>query len=191
MRALLIAGAMVVALAPYGTAATAQQKSQGPQNALQGFSQNRDQPVKIQAASLEVHEKDKQATFSGNVHVINGDTEMRCKSLIVFYDDDSKGPAMKAADPGPSGEQQIKRIEATGGVVVNQKDQIAQGDAATFNMLENKVVLTGNVVVIKGENVLKGQRLTVDLTNGVSKMDGGPGGVSGIFDTRKPPAEKK
>jgi len=58
--------------------------NQGPPNALQGFSQNRDQPVKIQAATLEVREKEKQATFSGDVHVTNGDTELRCKSLIVF-----------------------------------------------------------------------------------------------------------
>src|SRR5215813_13838221 len=89
----------------------AQQKNQGPANALQGFSQNRDQPVKIQAATLEVREKDKMATFSGDVHVINGDTELRCKSLVVFYDDDPKAPGMKAADPGPGGEKQIKRIE--------------------------------------------------------------------------------
>ena len=41
--------------------------SPGVPNALQGFSQNRDQPVKIEAASLEVRDKDKVATFSGNV----------------------------------------------------------------------------------------------------------------------------
>src|SRR5262245_43618757 len=60
------------------------QKNQGPPNALQGFSQNRDEPVKIRAASLEVREKDKMATFTGDVHVLQGDTEMRCKTLVVF-----------------------------------------------------------------------------------------------------------
>ena len=40
---------------------------QGPLNALQGFSKNRDQPVKIQAATLEVRDKDKVATFTGDV----------------------------------------------------------------------------------------------------------------------------
>ena len=190
LHAALVAAAMGIALVPYGIAATAQQKSQGPQNALQGFSQNRDQPVKIQAASLEVREKDKVATFSGDVHVVNGDTEMRCKSLVVFYDDDSgnntKAQNMKAADPGPGGERQIKRIEAKGGVIVNQKDQIATGDSAIFNMRENVVVLNGNVVVTKGQDVLKGQRLTVDLTSGVSKMDGGR--VDAYIDTSKRPA---
>ena len=48
---------------------------------------------------------------------------------------------MKAADPGPGGNRQIRRIEAKGGVVVVQKDQNAAGDAATFNMRENTVML--------------------------------------------------
>src|SRR6478735_6768714 len=80
----LVALAIAVGLAAYGSDAGAQQKTQGPPNALQGFSQNRDEPVKIRAASLEVREKDKQATFAGDVHVLQGDTEMRCKLLTVF-----------------------------------------------------------------------------------------------------------
>jgi lipopolysaccharide export system protein LptA len=166
----------------------AQAAPNGPPNALQGFSQNRDQPVKIKAASLEVREKDKMATFSGDVHVLNGDTELRCKSLVVFYDEDTGGQNLKAADPGPSGERSIKRIEAKGNVIVVQKDQHATGDAAIFNMRENTVMLTGNVVVTRAQDILRGQRLTVDLTNGVSKMDGGP--VDAVIGTR-PKAEKK
>ena len=110
--------------------------------------------------------------------------------------------AVKAADPGPGGDRQISRIEAKGDVVVVQKDQNATGDRATFNMRENTVTLVGNVVVTRGTDVLRGQRLTVDLTSGVSKMDGGR--VDGIFqagprgppDPRNPveksnPAEKR
>jgi lipopolysaccharide export system protein LptA len=179
---------IAVAVAICGPQATAQ-KNQGPPNALQGFSQNRDQPVKIQAASLEVREKDKVATFTGDVHVMNGDTELRCKALTVFYDEDTSGRNMKAADPGPGGERSIKRIEAKGGVTVTQKEQNAAGDAAIFNMRENTVTLTGNVVVTKGADVLRGQRLVVDLTNGVSKMD--QGRVEGLFQAGPRNPEKK
>ena len=54
-------------------------------------------------------------------------------------------------------------------------------DTATFNMSENTVTLVGNVVVTRGSNVLRGQRLVVDLTSGVSKMDGGR--IDGIFQS--------
>src|SRR5215470_14625650 len=104
----------------------AQSAPQGPPNALQGFSQNRDQPVHIEAATLEVRDKQKEATFSGDVRVKQGDTGLRCKSLVVFYEqggeDASKAKTMPAASPGPGGEQRIKRLEARGGVVVTQKD---------------------------------------------------------------------
>jgi len=173
-----------------------QQKNQGPPNALQGFSQNRDEPVKIRAASLEVREKDKMATFTGDVYVLQGDTELRCKTLVVFYEEETTpqpsqqanaGRPVKAAEPGPGGDRQIRRIEAKGNVVVVQKDQNAAGDAATFNMRENTVTLVGNVVVTRGADVLRGQRLVVDLTSGVSRMD--QGRVEGLF--QRAPAEKK
>jgi lipopolysaccharide export system protein LptA len=153
-------------------------------NALQGFSQNRNQPVQIEAASLEVRDKEKKATFSGNVKVVQGDTTMRCKSLVVFYEQqdqkDQKDPkgqqagaqAMKAAAPGPGGSSSISRLEATGGVTVTQKDQVATGERAEFDMKTNTVMLKGNVVVTQGQNVIRGDQLMVDLTTGVSKVGG-------------------
>ena len=100
-------------------------------NALQGFQQNRGQPVKIEASRLEVRDKDKVATFAGNVKVVQGDTTMHCKVLVVFYekkDEAQGGPAgsqpgapMPAAAPGPAGSSQISRLEAKGSVVVTRR----------------------------------------------------------------------
>src|SRR5215470_8306808 len=80
MAAALVAGATVLPR----VSALAQQ---GPSNPLQGFSTNRDKPVNIKAASLEVRDKEKVATFSGDVHVVQGDTDMRCKTLVVYYEE--------------------------------------------------------------------------------------------------------
>src|SRR5207342_1154062 len=119
--------ALAIGLLSSGLVAHSQTTSQGPPNALQGFSQNRDQPVHIEAATLEVRDKQKEATFSGDVRVKQGDTGLRCKSLVVFYEqggeDAPKTKTMPAATPGPGGEQKIKRLEARGGVIVTQKDQ--------------------------------------------------------------------
>src|SRR6202030_4668659 len=104
------------------------------------------------------------------------------KALVVFYVDTSKpGPApataMKTAPPGaPPGsgdQQQIKRIEATGGVLVTQKEQKAAGDSGTFDMQSNTVTLNGNVVVTHGKDVVRGQRLVGDLNTRGSRIDGG------------------
>ena len=178
---LVVAATLIIlSTAVPGASLLAQPASKGPPNALQGFSQNRDQPVHIESATLEVRDKDKVATFSGNVKVTQGDTGMRCKSLVVFYEQDGadadKGKSMQAATPGPGGQQKIKKLEARGGVVVTQKEQTATGELGLFDMKTNTVTLTGNVVMTQGQNVLRGDRLIVDLTTSVSRVESGKDG---------------
>ncbi|MGA9454438.1 MAG: LptA/OstA family protein [Pseudolabrys sp.] len=173
--------ALAIGLLSSGLVAHAQTTSQGPPNALQGFSQNRDQPVHIEAATLEIRDKQKQATFSGDVRVKQGDTGLRCKSLVVFYEQSGEptdaSKTLQAASPGPSGEQRIKRLEARGSVVVTQKDQTATGELGIFDMKTNTVTLTGTpVVMTQGQNVLRGGKLVVDLTSGVSRVEAGKSG---------------
>jgi len=193
-RPLLIAAAsLALAAAPLYA-----QPAKGPPNALQGFSQNRDQPVHIEAATLEVRDKDKVATFSGDVRVTQGDTNLRCKSLVVFYEQDdakdTKAKTLKADTPGPAGQQRIKRLEARGGVVVTQKDQTATGETGIFDMKSNTVTLNGRVVMTQGKNVLRGDRLVVDLTSGVSRVEAGKNGhdrVEGLFLPSSGPIDLK
>src|SRR5260370_31653912 len=114
---------------------------------------------------------------------------MGCKLWKVFYDEEPGGRGLKAAGRGPDGQRQIRRIEAKGGVTVVQKDQNATGDTATFNMRENTVTLVGNVVVTRGQDILRGQRLVVDLNSGVTRMD--QGRVEGLFQSGPRTPEKK
>src|SRR5271168_1164150 len=93
-------GAAAISFAvAFGTAcaASAQSAVQGVPNAMQGFSQNRDQPIQIEAATLEMRDKKKEATFSGNVKVVQGDTTMTSKKLVVFYESNSQ-----SATPAPA-----------------------------------------------------------------------------------------
>src|ERR1700722_7978966 len=168
-RPFLLWAVIVTLLAP-GMAA-----AQGPapgQSLLPG--QNRDQPVQIEAATLEVRDKSKTATFSGNVQVVQGDTIMKCASLVVFYGQEvglgaEGAPATTAvttakSTPGmPSGAQNIRRIEARGGVTVITKDQNASGDLGIYDLKTKTITLSGNVVVSQGQNVIHGERVVVDM----------------------------
>jgi lipopolysaccharide export system protein LptA len=183
------------------SAAMAQSSMQGVPNAMQGFSQNRDQPIQIEAASLEVRDKQKEATFTGDVKVVQGDTTMKSKSLVVFYDgakstDQPSGNAppakgadknqIKAAQPGPGGSSSIRRLEARGNVIVTQKDQVVTGDAAIFDTRSNLVTMqggSGKVVLTKGKNVLRGDRLIVNMTTGTSRVESTSGPVQAVFDS--------
>jgi lipopolysaccharide export system protein LptA len=198
VRALLCCLALA---APAGAAVQAPQSS-APPNAMQGFSQNRNQPVRIKSEVLEVRNQKKVATYTGNVRLVQGDTTLRCKTLIVYYDGDQGGgqaPAAKSAGPTPVGGGSIRSMEAIGQVVVTQNDQTATGEKAVYDMPTSLITLSaaaGNYVAVsQGPNVVEGMRLVVHLDTGVSHFEGGvrsrfvPGNTS-AGDTKPTPDPK-
>jgi len=175
------------------TCAAQAQESKAPPNALQGFSQNKNEPVNIKSAALEVHDRDKMATFSGNVHLVQGDTILRCKTLVVYYDaDQSAGPAVKSAAPGPTGSSQIRRMLAKGNVIVTQKEQTATGELGEYDTTAQTVTLSspggGKVSVMQGPNILRSPRLVVHLDTGISHF---VGGVEALFTPNSPKGDAK
>jgi lipopolysaccharide export system protein LptA len=177
--------------------AGAQSAAQGVPNAVQGFSQNRDQPIQIEAATLEMRDKKKEAIFPGNVKVVQGDTTMTSKVLVVFYDS-ATVPAstptansrravksalpIQSATPGPGGSSSIRRLEAKGGVVVTQKDQVVTGQTAVFDTKTNLITMLGGVVLTQCKNVVRGDRLLVDMTTGVSRVESDSGKVQALVN---------
>jgi len=173
----LTAAAPAVAQAPHAAAPSP----------FQGMGQNQDQPVQIEAATLEVRDKNKEATFSGNVSVVQGDTTMKCQSLVVFYGqevglgaDGAPAAAGAKSTPGmPQGAQNIRRIEARGGVTVTTKDQNASGDLGIYDLKTKTITLSGNVVVSQGQNVIHGERVVVDTTTGYARVESGSSSNAG------------
>jgi lipopolysaccharide export system protein LptC len=155
----------------------ADKKAPRPPGAFQGFSVNRDKPVQIRSTTLEVRDKEKKATFLGNVHMTQGDTTVKSNSLDVFYEREGDSTAAKKAPSEAADQQQIRRIEAKGGVTITQRDQTATGDTGIFDTRANTVMLIGNVVITQGPQVIKGERLMSDLTSGVSQVEGKVSGV--------------
>jgi lipopolysaccharide export system protein LptA len=160
-------------------------------------NENQDQPIQIDAATLEVRDKDKMATFSGDVQVVQGDTTIKCQKLVVFYGAErgaggaqggnqtaavakqaantaqaaAPGTQQQPGAPVPQRAQDIRLIEARGGVTVISKDQNASGDLGVYDLKKKTITLTGNVVVSQGKNVLHGDRVVVDTTTGNAHFD--------------------
>ena len=190
LRFALAASSLVVAsvLVTCRLAQPAFAQARNVPNALQGFATNRDEPIRIDANSLEVRDLQKQAVFSGNVVVQQGTTTLRSKELVVFYDGNAKPGDAKAGDPkagaaasgaalaagSPISSSAIRRLEINGSVVVTTGQQTATGDQGVFETKANTITLTGNPVVLtSGPNVIRGKILTVDLTSGTSRFEGG------------------
>ena len=182
ISALLPVCSLASAQGLFGQAPNAGPASSGPARSLQ--AENKDAPVQIEAATLEVHDKSKTATFSGNVQVVQGDTTMKCRSLVVFYGQEvGLGESTPQASnttsvKSPRGAQNIRRIEARGAVTVITKDQSASGDLGIYDLKTKTITLSGNVVVSQGQNVIHGERVVVDTETGNARVESGATGAS-------------
>ena len=137
------------------------------------------EPIKIDSDRLDVYDRENRAVFTGSVVAVQGDSTMRCTVLTVFYEQRGKGAERTAA--GAQGDS-IKQLDCTGPVTVVSKDQVATGDNATFDRVNNKVILTGNAALSQCQNVTRGERIVYDMNTGVANVETAPGGrVRALF----------
>ena len=132
-------------------------------------------PIEITADSLEVLRNQQIATFTGNVDAVQGDLVLSADLLRVHYGDD------EASAPGPAGAGPIQRIEAEGNVFLSSPRATAPGprsscrgpgsrNAGVYDVASNQLTMEGAVVLTRDDNVIRGQRLEIDLVSGRSRM---------------------
>lgn len=158
--------------------------SGGMSDAFKGFGSNGKDPIQIEADSLEVFDKDRNAVFTGNVRVVQKDTVLRTQRLRVFYEGNGAADLAQGAAAG-NGSQAIRRFEAEGKVMITQKEQTVTGDKGWFDMTSQTAQITGGVVLTQAKNVARGDRLSIDLKSGQYKLDGA-GRVQLILESQKP-----
>jgi len=157
------------------------------QGALLGsFKGDRNAPMNVEAATLEVLDASNKAVFEGDVRAHQGDLVMRTSELTAFYSGQTGmgpgGPANPADDAGAKAKGQEKgeivRLEARRKVILDSKDtQSATAEWADFNVKANTALLGGGVTVTKATDdplkpdVVRGERLRVDLTTGISQVE--------------------
>ncbi|WP_319498561.1 LptA/OstA family protein [uncultured Cohaesibacter sp.] len=173
----LVAGPALVAPTPA--------MAQGMADVASGLRTNPDAPIEIEADQLDIFDKDKIAVFKGSVRAKQGETTLQTSTLTIHYAGGGAGTA-----------QSITRLEAQGGVTVSQKDQKATGSAASVDMASEIIILSGNVVLTQGKNVLRGSKLTINMRSGAAQLassgasngsNGKSGRVQGLFiPNRKP-----
>ena len=131
------------------------------------------EPISIEADKLVYFDKEKKAVYSGNVVVVQGDTKMTCSTMTVFLEH-SPEPASRGSVSQETGAPQgsgLTRLEAIGPVTVISKNQVATGDNAVYDKIENKVQLIGHVTLSDGQNTTKGDKLTYDLKTSQATID--------------------
>ena len=120
-------------------------------------------PIAISSDSFQADLNGKTGTWSGNVVVVQGDMKLRANTVRMLT---TNGKADK--------------VMANGNVVVDSpKSGTATGDNGVYSIVPRTVVMTGNVVLKKGKDVMRGSQLTVNLATGQATLGGGVKGQTG------------
>jgi lipopolysaccharide export system protein LptA len=114
-------------------------------------------PISISSDSFQADLNAKSGTYTGNVVIIQGDMKLRANMVKLTT---VNGKADK--------------VVANGNVVVDSpKSGTATGDNGVYSIVPRTVVMTGNVVLKKGKDVMRGVQLTVNLATGQAVLGGG------------------
>jgi lipopolysaccharide export system protein LptA len=166
-------------------------------NSFGGLSKSSKDPIDIESDVLVVHDSQKYATFKGNVKAVQGTTTLRARELDVHYtgggdklltgqdqnQDKKEGGEQAAVQAKPADAKdgkdtsadsgtQITQIEAKGDVIItSENDQTTSSEWAIYDVPSQQVTVGGNVVLTQGKNVLKGDRLVIDLKTGESRFE--------------------
>ena len=127
------------------------------QIAFGGMRGDTSAPVEITADALTVDQSTGQATFSGNVVIGQGDMRLSAGQVLVEYG---------------ATNSDISVLRASGGVTLVSANEAAEARDAVYTLAASTVVLTGDVLLTQGKNVMAGESLTVNLTTGTGTMAG-------------------
>ncbi|MHC1727860.1 MAG: lipopolysaccharide transport periplasmic protein LptA [Syntrophobacteraceae bacterium] len=152
----------------YGAGANKVEKSKPTMSEKMGKSES---PIHITAERMEAKQDDRSVIFEGNVHVQQDDLTLTGNRLkVVALPGDKSNPAASTEKT-----QKIDYIEVDGNVKVTQKDRLARADRAIFYQKDQKIVLHGHPMVMKGQDKIEGNLITIYLQQGRSVVEGGSG----------------
>ena len=152
----------LIATAALTVAASATLAQSGGQvSALKGHDSNA--PVDVTADRIEVQDRDDRAVFAGNVKARQGALTLETARLTLAY---TSGPGI-----------QIRRLDASGGVVVTSPSEVARGNFAVYDLDRKLITLVGDVRLARDGSTINGSRLLIDLNSGRAVIDGGAPGV--------------
>jgi lipopolysaccharide export system protein LptA len=116
-----------------------------------------DAPINISSDSFQADLNAKSGTYTGNVVITQADTKIRANIVKLTT---VNGKADK--------------VVANGNVVVDSpKSGIVTGENGIYSIVPRTVVMTGNVVLKKGKDVMRCAQLTVNLATGQAVCGGG------------------
>lgn len=138
-------------------------------------------PVSYSANNLEYFDSERRLVLVGDVDIVQNDARLRADRITMYFSSSSGGNAAGGAQQG-LGSGDIERLIAEGEVYYIRPSQDARGDRAEYNVAQDSVTFTGNVIVMSDENVIRGNTLILQIGSRRTTIRPGAGQrVRGVF----------
>jgi lipopolysaccharide export system protein LptA len=112
--------------------------------------------IQIKADSLVAYNEASYAEFSGNVSAVQGTTLITSDKLRIYYSKASDAKGKKE-----TGEESVKKVVASGKVVIQSENRTAYTSMAEYIPATKVIVLSGpDSKVISGNNYVSGDKIT-------------------------------
>lgn len=147
------------------------------------ISQNSRAPVDMTADELEVVNAQCLAIWRGSAEALQDNARLRA-DVLKIYNKPQAAPRPGSAGGGCGA---LDRMEATGSVYYATPTQRVRGDQAVYQADTDTITFTGDVVATQGKNVLRGERLVIQVSTGQAQMETNvkgrnkPGRVRGVI----------
>lgn len=115
-------------------------------------------PTRIQANRMDSYNEENKIIFTGDVVAKKNEMTIYADHMTVYYRKVEK----KDAAPG-EGAEEVEKIFAKGHVKIIKNKRVATSEEAVYHSAEQNLVLTGNPEVWEGNNMVKGDKITIFL----------------------------
>lgn len=169
------------ALAQGGSGSGSSQNTNGP-------TLSNKEPIQIESDKLEVHQKQNEAIFTGNVNVVQGDTLLKAGRMFVYYTNSQSGDTKttgtksgdsKNGDSSKSGDSKANDAKAddtkagdskaaSGSKTDTGQGGFALGGASDIDHIE----VDGKVYVKSKDQVATGDKGTFDMKTQILTLSG-------------------
>ena len=145
--------------------------------ALAQLAQNSDAPLDITADELEVVNAQCLATYKGAAEALQDTSRLRADILKIYYKP-NQGAAKtgSASGTGSNCGSLMDHMEAIGSVYYVTPQQRIHGDNAFYDAATDTITVTGDVVAVRGNDVLRGTKLVINSNTGDAQMQSSGGG---------------
>ncbi len=130
-------------------------------------------PIDITANQAEVVQSKCLAIWRGAAEALQDKARLRADTISIYS-------TPKAADAnGQPACGNAERIVADGNVYYVTPDQNVRGDHAVYSAADDQIVLTGDVILVQGKDVARGDKLTLKVSTRQAILQPGAGGAAG------------